>query len=329
MSIDPLESLVVINVGGVKFHARSATLSSNSSYFEAQLSGDWKLTTNELFLDQDHESFKVLLKYMRVGLIDVTDIDSGVLLLAEYLGCERFISAVKIRAYLNLNPSEDDDYEEDELPSTFDEKYGGIRQALMAGFLPGAVHDDVVRTECAVLSIDNNQSDDSFGDVAIITNFGLQEGTSDISIIKALNWLHRNGYTQHQSQMDKGSESSGMHVDSDWTRSAITFSRIKRLAAGSIFVKPASKLTWKKEFAMIALDKGMNGERYCIQDELGWHEIGGRGAFWLEEFCFIEREHELEDLFRPWLEASLMNYLPSTSEEYFCYRIYSRQLERV
>lgn len=94
---------VAIDVGGTKFVAAASTLTSNSAYFASLLSGNWNeahADGHEIgFLDQDPVPFGKLLAFMRRGLIKVDEIDADVLALANFLGVERLLLAVKIRAY--------------------------------------------------------------------------------------------------------------------------------------------------------------------------------------------------------------------------------------
>ncbi|EJK73860.1 hypothetical protein THAOC_04497 [Thalassiosira oceanica] len=134
----PRSSHLTLNVGGERFVTSASTLTSNSHYFTALLSGDWvESGDEELYIDQDPAAFKVLLGYMRRGLIKVDDVDEDVLLLAEYLGTERLISAVKVRWLVNLGrgPYLADDCSDEEIVAAFDEEYGGVSSAITAGLL--------------------------------------------------------------------------------------------------------------------------------------------------------------------------------------------------
>ena len=96
---------VVLDVGGTKFITSASTLTSNSAYFASLLSDNWIESNNgedEIFIDQDQVPFSVLLDYMRRGNIKVDDIDTDVLSLAEFLGMERLLLAIKVRWYCNI-----------------------------------------------------------------------------------------------------------------------------------------------------------------------------------------------------------------------------------
>jgi len=124
---------VVLDVGGTKFITSVSTLTSNSSYFASLLSDNWTEQSNngddEIFIDQDPVPFKVLLAYMRRGNIKVDDIDTDVLSLAEFLGMERLLLAVKVRWYCNIGrgPIHTSD---DEIAVAFDQEHGGIMKAI-------------------------------------------------------------------------------------------------------------------------------------------------------------------------------------------------------
>ena len=230
--IVPLDR-VELNVGGVSFHSTIATLTAKSSYFASQLSGNYKDTAGDgvtkVFLDQDPESFRKLLLFMREGMIDASVLDRGVLLLAEYLQMEELLVSVKARAYKNLQAGSlkmDESAAADE----FDKKYGGIRSALAGGILPGSIKEDPKgkpkeKKKFAVLIIHADRENfEEFSDVmreyANIIQVN-EEGEEDevifedLRIVGALNWLYSNGYTE---QLDAISDRSAGCI-------SITFSR--------------------------------------------------------------------------------------------------------
>ena len=97
---------VVLDVGGTKFITSASTLTSNSAYFASLLSDHWIESNNgeddEIFIDQIPFAFSILLDYMRRGNIKVGDINTDVLSLAEFLGMERLLLAIKVRWYATL-----------------------------------------------------------------------------------------------------------------------------------------------------------------------------------------------------------------------------------
>ena len=58
---------VFLNVGGVVFQTTISTLTANSQFFSRKFSSDWSTedTEDEIFLDRDADSFRVLLSCMR------------------------------------------------------------------------------------------------------------------------------------------------------------------------------------------------------------------------------------------------------------------------
>ena len=124
---------IMLDVGGTKFVAAASTLTSNSAYFASLLSGTWGDSNDgqEVFLDQDPVPFRILLGYMRRGMMKVEDIDTDVLALAEFLGVDRLLLAVKVRWYNNIGKGSvlSGDYE---TAAAFDQEYGGITAAISA-----------------------------------------------------------------------------------------------------------------------------------------------------------------------------------------------------
>ena len=128
---------VVLDVGGTKFITSASTLTSNSAYFAALLSDNWIESNNgdEIFIDQIPSAFSILLDYMRQGNIEIDDINTKVLSLAEFLGMERLLLAIKVRWYCNIGkgPVHTSD---DEIALAFDQEHGGIMKAISAGLFP-------------------------------------------------------------------------------------------------------------------------------------------------------------------------------------------------
>jgi len=125
---------VVLDVGGEKFVASASTLASNSRYFSALLSGDGTDGDEEFYVDQDPAAFRVLLDYMRSGMVQAAEVSERVLLLAEFLGIERLVSAAKIRwlAHLGRGPHLSNDCSDADIVAAFDAEYGGISEAIGA-----------------------------------------------------------------------------------------------------------------------------------------------------------------------------------------------------
>ena len=91
---------IVVDVGGTRFTTSASTLTSASEYFERLLSPRWCAEPpEELFLDRDPEPFKILLTYMRTGLLELSKDNQSlarrVMVEAEFLGMQSFIDSVK------------------------------------------------------------------------------------------------------------------------------------------------------------------------------------------------------------------------------------------
>ena len=126
---------VVLDVGGAKFITSASTLTSNSSYFASLLSDNWIESNNgddEIFIDQIPSAFSILLDYMRRGNIEVGDINTNVLSLAEFLGMERLLLAIKVRWYCNIGRGPVVTTDE-EIVAAFDQEHGGIMKAISSG----------------------------------------------------------------------------------------------------------------------------------------------------------------------------------------------------
>ena len=91
---------IVVDVGGTRFTTSASTLTSSSEYFERLLSPRWCAEPpEEIFLDRDPEPFKILLTYMRTGLLELSKDNQSlarrVMVEAEFLGMQGFIDSVK------------------------------------------------------------------------------------------------------------------------------------------------------------------------------------------------------------------------------------------
>ncbi len=102
---------VTLNVGGTHMTTAMSTLEARSSYFRSMFAR-WAGEDEEqrmLFLDCDVDAFRVLLSYMRSGVVllprgDV-DLCCRVLLQAEFLGMDAFLAEVKSVAWTNARPA--------------------------------------------------------------------------------------------------------------------------------------------------------------------------------------------------------------------------------
>jgi hypothetical protein len=144
---DSATAALELDVGGTKFRALSATLTENSSYFDALLSGRWREREpskdpggNAIFIDQDPAAFEILLTYMRCGLVHLPREDmylsKKTLMLAEYLGINGFLITVKAVTVKNI--ARRGDYLSDEVSEAaqFDSRFGSLRLAVEKEILP-------------------------------------------------------------------------------------------------------------------------------------------------------------------------------------------------
>ena len=190
---------IVIDVGGTKFPTSTQTLTSNSTYFASLLSGDWMDSTDcedGIFLDRDPVAFGKLLDYMRQGMIKVEAIDINVLILAEFLGLDRLLLAVKVRWYCNIGKGPVDADSDEAIAVAFDAVHGGISKAISYGLFSFFLNQDNVNAEKdrAIMTVFGEQ----FGKVVSVNE--IVDGTCGPSIVcggifGALNGLHATGYT--------------------------------------------------------------------------------------------------------------------------------------
>ena len=92
-----------------------------------------------IFLDCDADAFGVLLSHMRVPscvLLPPGDVGlaTRVLLLAEYLGLDGFLTAIKARAYSHMHSCST--ATDAAAATAFDEEAGGLQQAIDKRLLP-------------------------------------------------------------------------------------------------------------------------------------------------------------------------------------------------
>jgi len=129
---------VIINAGGTRFETSKSTLIGSSSYFKRNFSGRWAAldvtsAAPEVFLDIDHDSFKVLLSCMRrrTALMptDNADLFRRILLDADFLGCDFLLAEVKetVQRHSGQLPARVED---------FDAQHGDVLGAFRSGALP-------------------------------------------------------------------------------------------------------------------------------------------------------------------------------------------------
>lgn len=202
-----------VNVGGTRFQTAASTLMSNSTYFASLFSGNWLKSSseakeeddNEIFLDQDPIVFAKLLSYMRKGMIRIKDIDVDALFLAEFLGMERLLLAIKVRWYINIGqgPIVDILESDDAIATAFNEVHGGIVKAISNGLYPSFQEQDNVNAEqdLALLTV-YEENYDSRVYVERIVNGVPGVPIECDGIFGALNGLHANGFTSPGLQLD-------------------------------------------------------------------------------------------------------------------------------
>ena len=129
---------IVVDVGGTRFTTSASTLTSASEYFERLLSPRWCAEPpEELFLDRDPEPFKILLTYMRTGLLELSKDDPSmarrVMVEAEFLGMQSCIDCVKVEAIKNHCHGS---YPDRDAVEGFDRLHGSFDAAIRDGILP-------------------------------------------------------------------------------------------------------------------------------------------------------------------------------------------------
>mmetsp|Transcript_37669 Transcript_37669/g.90809 ORF Transcript_37669/g.90809 Transcript_37669/m.90809 type:complete len:403 (-) Transcript_37669:96-1304(-) len=372
---------VVLDVGGTRFVCSASTLISNSTYFASLLSHNWRSVgdadesngrrhgeDNEddeeaFFLDHDPVPFGILLAYMRRGMIKVEDVDADVLALAEFLGGERLIRAVKVRWYINIGRGPVF-REDDKIVAAFDQEHGGIRRAISSGLLPYFHRRDNVNAEkdlaiVTIFSPDENIETNTIT-VREATLQGEQRpgsGSPECAarcLVGALNGLHSKGYTMHESQLDR----SNRYED------IMTFSRRRHDTmdgtandATEIFIPSECEINdrllerhsdgYIKQFAMLLEETEVwneitlapaefvheirpmiRGDDHDDEDPYTVVRLDGRGP-WLENNGFVTREDDYEKLFECYIKSLLAFHFPQSRREVFrmC-RIYSRKIRR-
>jgi hypothetical protein len=163
---------------------------------------------DDLFLDQDPYVFGKLLSFMRTGMMKAEDIDIYILFLAEYLGMEKLLVAVKVRWYCNIGKGPVDLDSDDAIAVAFDSLHGGITKAIRNGLFQYFHKQDNVNADkdLAVVTMNLEQEEDENHDHVQVNE--IVHGTAGLTIycrkfIGALNGLHANGYTSFEYQMKR------------------------------------------------------------------------------------------------------------------------------
>jgi len=358
-----MSSPITLNVGGTKFITSASTLTNNSAYFDSLLSGQWADSQQEIFLDRNPEAFAKLLDYMRDNIIKVEDIDTNVLTLAEFLGIERLILAVKIRWYINIGRGPviidrrrrgDQD---ERIAEAFDKEYGGISKAISTGLYPYFLKRDDSNCEkdMAVMTVTNFGTYNVFlPDTIQITEATKPpisiEGREVISpsldagsgnIVGALNWLQLNGYTTHEQQLA---------CYNDWGNQ-VTFSRRRHNAMMSNTVgvlipsESDQQPTPMKQFALFIEDTDEDTQKFIapaefsedpnvreaefgckVIDPVRDDETGCLEKGWLERNGFITHEKTYDDIFPRCIKLLVRTFFPEDNGNQQG-RLYSRNIQ--
>ena len=300
---------VVLDVGGTKFITSASTLTSNSAYFASLLSDNWIESNkgeDEIFIDQDPVPFKVLLAYMRRGNVKVGDINTDVLSLAEFLGMERLLLAVKVRWYCNIGKGPVVATDE-EIAVAFDQEHGGIMKAISSGLFQYFLkqNDNDAEKEFATVRISKETVASREGVAFHLKEVGKpgpERRTGGLPA--ALNCLHLKGYTHYESQLK--------------TNKTYTFSRRKHATTDSeatdILIPNDNETSAQernghiKQFACVVKDEHdkimlIGGPAEFSEDEskrsnpLVSPAIQGADVWWLENNGFVTRGDEYEDIF--------------------------------
>jgi hypothetical protein len=214
-------------------------LTSNSSYFASLLSGEWMESAenmeDDLFLDQNPNAFSKLLDFMRTGMIKVEDIDIYILFLAEYLGMEKLLVAVKVRWYCNIGKGPVDLESDDAIAVAFDRVHGGITKAISNGLFQYFHKQNIIDADkdLAVITMDwepKHEEDENQVEVNEIVH-----GTAGPTIycdkfIGALNGLHANGYTSYEYEIKRNihyDNEGGIFMSEALEQAKFVFSRRK------------------------------------------------------------------------------------------------------
>ena len=338
--MSPFTGPITLNVGGTKFITAASTLTSNSEYFASLLSDDWNQdrvewsASSEIFIDQDPVPFGILLAYMRRGMIKVDDIDTDVLILAEFLGLEKLLLGVKVRWYCNIGRGPVLSTE-GEMASAFDQEHGGIQKAISTGLFPLFLKQDDVNAEkeFATVSVAHELEDTDNVYIGVHEcNIDENEARRCDSLVGALNGIFAKGYNRHEGQMDRH---DGICED------CVTFSRRKHSNlllhhSTEIFipsdkeVKEQREVNCRKQFAMLLIPKiedstyGGESDKLIIPAEsdlvspyvttqLEWPENNG---VWLQKQNFVTIEDGLAKLFE--------SHFAILKGKYYDCRVYSR-----
>jgi len=311
-------------MGGTKFVTAVSTLTPNSAYCASLFSDNWNHDDDagdEIFLDQDPVPFEILLAYMRRGMIKVKDIDTNVLALAEFLGMERLLLAVKVRWYCNIGKGPIVSGDE-EIAGAFDQEHGGIPKAISTGLFPYFLKRNEVDVDKDLASMEFSEQGPYISVTIADSNGGVTKSPAVEAgcLVGALNGLHLKGYTKRESQLETANACAYTMVFSCIRHSAIASD------ARDIFIPAAHEMKIQmedsstKQFAML-LENMQNADEVTIapaefSDDPQEREnpfavaIFRTRAPLLDNKCFDTREEGYEQLFKRYISETLDHYLP-------------------
>ena len=143
-ALQPRPDRIVVDVGGTRFTTSATTLTSASDYFASMLSRWCDGPPESLFLDRDPEPFKVLLTYMRTGMLELSaenlSMAQRVMVEAQFLGMQGLIDSVKMAVVENngnitITTGQPPQIDERTI-NMFDLLYGSFDAAIRCGALP-------------------------------------------------------------------------------------------------------------------------------------------------------------------------------------------------
>ena len=138
---------VIVNVGGKLFPTFRSTLTMKSTYFEKRLSGRFSddAGDSEIIVDRDHESFGIILSYLRSGKLSVPSDQLTlrlVLIEAEFYGIDELVDTVRDKCYCNLHHIDADDYD-DECVDSCKTDFPSYEQIIEHKFFPSMYFNKV------------------------------------------------------------------------------------------------------------------------------------------------------------------------------------------
>jgi hypothetical protein len=238
---------------------------------------------------------------------------------------------------------------EEDAVEKFDSEFGGIRGAISAGILPGALqtvlssrllekYPKKEKKEFAGLSIPTPEQGVTGDQVLIYIAHGEERRIGPLRLVGALNWLRFHGYTYHESHCDVKNRYEDQLA---FSRTIDVASNNSSSACFQIFIESDSDSeprdpvpNSKTALAFYILNKEDGGpplyftpralEAGGDEDDLNarWATLVDRHTFLKEGY--INREVELEKQFRSYMDHFLKEIWPEPRKEMLLFRIFSR-----